>query len=583
MAYALGGFWRSPTVPHVGVVQLNQIKTRISTTCGPLVDVSDVTGDVDVARLTRGLTAWVLTQAAATSNEDAAAAVTDGFGDNGIDAILIDTDSSIVYLVQSKWNAKGTGSPALGDVHKFIQGFRDIINAQFDRFNAKVQAKQLELEQALSDPNVKFVLIVAHSGSEPMSDIAHQAIADVLAEINDPIDTASFKMLTQTELHGFLTKDAKGTKPDLDVTLFDWGGVDDPYSAIYGQADATAVASWFADYGPQLFVENLRLYLGSNSDVNASIVDTLVNSPQHFWYLNNGITVLCDRFGKKPLAGGNKKTGYFSFTGVSVVNGAQTVGCIGKAVNDHPEAVADARVSVRFISLENCPEGFGAEVTRGNNTQNRVERRDFVALDSQQIRLVTELAIDGIVYAIKSGEPAPDPAHGCTVVDATVALACANPSSDLAVSAKATIGRLWAGAENPSSNSSYEQLFNSAVTSSKLWRAVRVLRVIDAALHDERQKLDGRDKMIGIHGNRLMAHIVYQQLPADLLTLAAEPEFIAALASIPEVVRRVYPATIQVINEDYPANYLASLFKNASRCKDLASRATEVVADKSGG
>src|SRR5689334_7878965 len=121
----------------MGIVQLNQIKARISATCGPLVDISDVTGDQETARLTRGLAAWALTQIAVVSDEDAAASVTDGFDDNGVDAVLVDSDNSVVILVQSKWDTKGTGSPAAGDIHKFIQGFRDIINAQFDRFNEK--------------------------------------------------------------------------------------------------------------------------------------------------------------------------------------------------------------------------------------------------------------------------------------------------------------------------------------------------------------------------------------------------------------------------------------------------------------
>jgi hypothetical protein len=203
----------------VGIVQLNQIKTRVLATCGPLVDASDVRGDEkEITRLTRGLAAWVLTQIATVSDEDAATAVTDGFDDNGIDAVLVDSERCVVYLVQSKWNQTGTGSPAVGDVHKFIQGVRDIINAKFDRFNQRVQAKQGELEVALGEPNVQFVLIVAHTGSEPIPQVAQRAIDDLLAEINDPIETASFEMLTQVELHGFLGRGVRGTKPDLDVT-----------------------------------------------------------------------------------------------------------------------------------------------------------------------------------------------------------------------------------------------------------------------------------------------------------------------------------------------------------------------------
>lgn len=564
----------------MSIVQLNQIKNRVLTTCGSLVDISDSVGDEETTRLTRGLAAWALTQVASATDDDAAAAVTDGFNDNGIDAVLVDSESSVVYLVQSKWNAKGTSSPAAGDIHKFIQGFRDIINANFEQFNEKIQAKQIEIEQALGDPNVKFVLIVAHSGSEALSELAQHAIDNVLDEINDPIETVSFRMLTQVELHGFLSKGVQGAKPDLDVTLYDWGAVDEPYGAFYGQVEASAVAGWFADHGTLLFVDNLRLFLGSDSEVNASIVDTLVNHPHHFWYLNNGITALCERVGKKALAGSNKKTGHFNFTGVSIVNGAQTVGCVGKAINDHPEAVADARVSVRFISLENCPDGFGGDVTRGTNTQNRVERRDFVALDDQQLRLVTELAIDNIRYAIKSGESTPEPAHGCTVVDATVALSCAKPTSDLAVQAKSGIGRLWAGAESNATGSLYRQLFNSSVTSVQLWRTVQILRAVDSALYDERQKLSGRAKMIGIHGNRLIAHMVFQQLAPGVPTTESESDFAAALGAVPSLVNRIYPATVEAINEDYPTNYLASLFKNASRCKDVVSRVAALIADE---
>jgi hypothetical protein len=114
---------------------------------------------------------------------------------------------------------------------------------------------------------------------------------------------------------------------------------------------------------------------------------------------------------------------------------------------DYPNAVADARVTIRFISLEDCPPEFAGEVTRGANTQNRVERPDFVALDPQQDRLATELAIDGLRHAIKSGEPTPETETGCAVIDATVALSCAKRTPDLAVQAKRQIGSLWLGAE----------------------------------------------------------------------------------------------------------------------------------------
>ncbi len=94
-----------------------------------------------------------------------------------------------------------------------------------------------------------------------------------------------------------------------------------------------------------------------------------------FWYFNNGITVLCQKVAKTALGATSKKAGTFAFEGVSIVNGAQTVGGIGRAADDHPQEVGDARVTIRFISLENCPADFAEEVTRGTNTQNRVGPR----------------------------------------------------------------------------------------------------------------------------------------------------------------------------------------------------------------
>ena len=356
----------------MGIVQLNQIRTRISDSLAALVDVSDVqSGQEEAQRLTRGLAAFALMHLLDVEPKQAVATITDGYGDNGIDAIAVDAENSVVYLVQSKWSQNGTGSPALGDVHKFIQGFRDLVNAEFSRFNAKVKAKQDALVAALNDPDVRFVLVIAHSGQDPLSPEADAAVRGLLAEVNDPIETASFLMLSQAELHQFLTLGIHGKAPDLTVTLYDWGSIQEPYAAYYGQVDASEVAEWWKKYNVKLFRQNLRQFLG-DSEVNASITETLLKEPGKFWYFNNGITVLCQKVAKTALGATSKKTGKFAFEGISIVNGAQTVGCIGRAADKHSQEVGDARVTIRFISLENCPVDFAEEVTRGTNPDRAV-------------------------------------------------------------------------------------------------------------------------------------------------------------------------------------------------------------------
>ena len=131
---------------------------------------------------------------------------------------------------------------------------------------------------------------------------------------------------------------------------------------------------------------------------------------------------------------------------------------------------------------------------------------------------------------------------------------------------------MWVGAEEDNQQSQYRQIFNSKVTGLQVWRAVQIVREVERVLAAERGKRHGRDRQIGVHGNRLIAHQVFQQLPPRALS---DPgvDFDSVLKTVPRLVRRVYSATISVVRRDYAGNYIASLFKNATRCRDVTAKA----------
>ena len=553
----------------MGVIQLRQLETGIRNVLSDKIDVSDVReSDRDIAMLSRGLAAWVLTQRCEISPEDAASAVTDGYDDNGIDAVWVDSEANVIYLVQSKWSTKGTRSITAGDMHKFLQGVRDFVNAEFSKFNHKFESRRESFELALEQLDVRVKLLVAHTGTDPVSDPSRFAVQTLLDEMNDPIETVEFEYLSQKELHALLRESASGQKPDIEATLYDWGSMKDPYEAFYGQVLASDVAEWYEAHGTKLFSENIRQFLG-DSEVNSSITETLRNSPDRFWYLNNGVTALCDGVTKSAARGTSKKAGKFRFTGASIVNGAQTVGCLASVNRDHPEQVADARVTVRFISLDGCPPEFAQEVTRGTNTQNRVERRDYVSLDPIQNRLVTELSLFGIRYAIKSGSETPLPDQGFTIADATVALACANSDIDLSTQAKREVGRLWVGAEFGVVDSQYRLLFNEGLSAQKLWRSVQIIRKVDASILTERRNREGRANLVGVHGNRLIAHMVFEGLDRTWPE-SSDIDFNHTLDVVESLVNSIYSSLVDLVDEQYEGNYLASLFKNATKCRAIS-------------
>jgi hypothetical protein len=555
----------------VSAIHLRQIRNKLAQDYTPHIDIADLAGrpaaEVEAAGLSRSLAALALSERLSIDAVAAAAGVTDGFDDNGIDAIGLDADQSTVVVVQAKWMGDGRGSPALGDLQKFAQGFRDLTNAQFNRFNARVRAREADITAALDNTDVRFEIVVAYTGTEPLSEPARRVFDDLLSQINDVSEIAALTVLSQAELHEFVRRGAIGQPPDLEVTLHDWGTISEPYEAVYGQVSVSDVAEWWAEYPKVLFGENLRMFLG-DSMVNEAITQTLIDHPEHFWYFNNGITVLCQRIGRAPRGSTDRRSGRFSFERASVVNGAQTVGAIGNASVRNEVGLGSALVNVRVISLENVPEGFASEVTRATNTQNRVLPRDFVALDPEQERLRTDLRLDGKSYAVKSGEPDPTPDAGCTLLEATVALACAY-SVDLAVQAKREIGRLWEDVTRPP----YTELFSARTTATRLWRSVEALRAVEAELALQRRGLDGRDRLTAVHGNRLITWLVIDRLGQRVLNDPTS-NFQQAAQQIPTLTDNYLDRVRAIVSNDYPQNYPASIFKNGSKCRDIAAKVT---------
>jgi hypothetical protein len=102
-----------------------------------------------------------------------------------------------------------------------------------------------------------------------------------------------------------------------------------------------------------------------------------------------------------------------------------------------------------------------------------------------------------------------------------------------------------------------------------LWEAVTVLRTAERALALEQQRRAGKEQLIAIHGNRFVVHLVFQRLQTDPQGNHGGPDL---EARIRQVVKEMLDSTIRNVVDYYPTAYPASLFKNATKCRDLAKR-----------
>jgi hypothetical protein len=550
-------------------VHIGHIRAALNTRFASSIDLSDVSAKAskeerDNQFLTRSLAAFAIAELAAIDDRIAASCVVDGTDDDGIDAFYFDSNEHTCYLVQSKWDKSGTHSIALGEMLKFLQGVRHLLESSLEQFG-KLKAKQLEIEAALSDSATKFVLVIAYTGEPDLADEVRRPIDELLTAQNDVSDLLSYRVLRQSNLHSIVAQKAQGESVNIEILLHEWGTLDEPFRAYYGQVYLEDIVKWKV-YGQNLFVRNLRGFKG-NTEVNDGIINTIRQSPQNFWYFNNGITVLCTKISKKPLGGSGRSSGTFECEDASVVNGAQTVGSIIAALNGGQNGFHHARVLVRLISLEGCPPNFSRELTSAANTQNRIERKDFAALDPEQSRLRTELLLEtGKEYAFRTGDRAPRPDEGCTLDEAAVALACAQKDVTLAVTAKAAQGRLYEDVSQPP----YTALFNPSVSALKMWRSVEVLRAVDDELKTRRLELEGKDRYIAIHGNRFVLHMVFQCVPS-IDSMGIGKEFEQAKTRIPTLTRDALTRMTAKIAELFPTTYAGNLFKNNTKCKELAS------------
>ena len=122
----------------------------------------------------------------------------------------------------------------------------------------------------------------------------------------------------------------------------------------------------------------------------------------------------------------------------------------------------------------------------------------------------------------------------------------------------------------------YKLLFNSGVTAIRMWRCVEVMRWADAALKLLSDAYKGKDRLIVIHGNRLIQHCLFRLLPVARFD---DPQFdVNGLSrSIGPVVTNLTSQMIPHVMKEYAGSYPANLFKNASSCKAIAEAVVKQV------
>ena len=339
--------------------------------------------------------------------------VVDGGQDKQIDAVTIDSDDSAadVWIVQAK-NSSSFSSNALIQLGNGLRWLLEAPRKDLDTLdNQTFRDKILEfrgVRAELGPSNLRLhVAFVAAGSTENLSKEFEQELAAIRGRYSDEdlFESFDIRAYGHDELNELLrARDRRAKSIDADLKIrYD---VNKP-SVISYRADelrglvCTVPAQEVArlvneDTHGSVFDLNLRKFLGGRGAVNKDIMETCTSleSAHEFWFLNNGITIVCDGFDPN-LDSDDPRV---KLKNLQIVNGCQTATTLAKAQKDGTLR-PDVRVMARIYQ---APKGgLVDKIVLTTNNQNRISSRDLRANDAVQVDMERGFAIYDLLYERK--------------------------------------------------------------------------------------------------------------------------------------------------------------------------------------
>lgn len=327
-----------------------------------------------------------------------------GARDKSVDAIYIDDDARKVFVVQGKFRQKLNGpTEKRNDILGFAGLARSLTDDEAFRayqedLAAIAESKIAQARKRIKQQSYRLQLYFVTMGrcSLALAKEAQSAVrrASAASEI-DIIDGKRVMRLLSDYLDGVAPP-----VPLLELELESGQGI--KLTGILQRFDRkTKIESWvvpvagdqiaamYESAGIRLFARNVRGFLG-DTVINRNMKETLDKEPSHFWYYNNGITVICDSAEQVSRSGRQ----LLRLVNPQIINGQQT----SRTLHRCSERSANATVLVRVISVPRDSdddsgrfENLVSRIVGATNWQNAIRPSDLMANDRRQVELERNL------------------------------------------------------------------------------------------------------------------------------------------------------------------------------------------------
>lgn len=355
---------------------------------------------------------WFLCAFLIEDQEAAARAVTGVSHDKGVDAVLLDDENSKVFILQGKCHLT---SKAPQEKRNDVLGFARIARilrgqkAEYEIYRKdlnEIVAAKLDQARRRLARGYALELYYVSSGqcSAPLK-------GEAASEVQQANGKSKIRVFDRQDVLILLRDYIGGAAPpvpSLDLCV-DSRGIVGSDGMIQRYDEKTGIESWiltmtgkdvgllYREAGDRLFARNIRGFLGLSA-INDGMRKTLQDEADHFWYFNNGITIVCN--GAQKTA--EKGKAILRVLNPQVINGQQTT----RTLDKYPQSRAS--VLIRVISIPRDVDhkelNFGrlvSSIVAATNWQNAIRQSDLMANDQRQIALERDLARLGYQYVRK--------------------------------------------------------------------------------------------------------------------------------------------------------------------------------------
>lgn len=338
----------------------------------------------------------------------------EGSEEKQIDCITIDEEENeaTVYILQFK-NTDSFSSNTLILMRNGLEWIFNKPQSDIDKLsNSNFRDRILEyrsIQTQMGPSNIKIIVAYVTKGlSSSLSKECDQEIKT----INDQYDNNTFaefqlQIWGAEELVGrmnVIEKNDRKVNADIRI-IYD---ANNPSLIRYYHARSglrgvvcTTTAQEIArmvnsDQTGYIFDLNIRRFLGTRGRVNSDILRTCqqVESSYLFWFLNNGITIVCDRVDAVT----DPDNPIIKLENMQIVNGCQTATALALAAKRDILA-ADVRVLLRIYQTTDAD--LISKIVLTTNNQNEISSRDLRANDPVQIDMERALGNYNFLYERK--------------------------------------------------------------------------------------------------------------------------------------------------------------------------------------